>query len=320
MTSSSRTRSVLSSVLGAAACAVCLSAQAGKVLMIDSYHEGYLWSDGIVKGATSTLAGKAEVKVMRMDTKRNTSEEFKTAAAVKVKAEIETWKPDVVIAADDNSVKYVVVPFLKGGPTPVVFCGLNWDASVYGLPCDNVTGMLEHSLATQLFAAMGRFSKGKRIGFLGKDNETDHKEAAEMTKRFNVTFTERFVNTFDEWKKAYAELQNEVDMLTVVNNAGITGWSDAEAKAFVLANTKVPSGTCQDHVAPFVLITYGKVAAEQGEWAAGAAIQIMGGKSPKDIPVAINQKGQFFVNMPLATKMGVKFPLDMLKAATVIKE
>jgi ABC-type uncharacterized transport system substrate-binding protein len=290
-----------------------------KVLYIDSYHAGYAWSDGITEGIKKVLGDKYELKILRMDTKIHPGEDFKKKAGEKAKQEIEAFKPDVVIAADDNASQYVIVPYFKDKDLPFVFCGLNWDASRYGFPTKNVTGMLEVSMVTPLKDAMGKFAKGQRVGFLGADNETDHKESEMITKKFNLPLTSRFVKTFDEWKAAYKELQSQVDMLLIINNAGITGWNDAEAKKFVLENTKVPSGTVHDHVAPFVLIGYTKLATEQGEWAAQAAVKIMEGKSPKDIPVAENQKGQLFINVPLAQKMGVTFPLEMLKAAKVIK-
>lgn len=290
-----------------------------KVLFIDSYHAGYAWSDGITEGVKKGLGDKFDLKIVRMDTKNNPGEDFKKQAGEKVKQEIEAFKPDVVIAADDNAAKYVIVPYFKGKDLPFVFCGINWDASAYGFPTKNVTGMLEVSVIQPLVATMSKFAKGKRMGFLGADNETDRKEAAMISKKLNQELTTKFVKTFDEWKTAFNQLQDQADMLLIINNAGITGWNDAEAKNFVLANAKIPTGTTHDFVAPFVLVGYTKLADEQGEWAAGAAIQIMAGKSPMDIPVAENKKGQLFVNMPLAQKMGVNFPLEMLKAATVIK-
>ena len=42
-----------------------------KVLYIDSYHQGYAWSDGITKGIEEALKDSgAELKVHRMDTKK----------------------------------------------------------------------------------------------------------------------------------------------------------------------------------------------------------------------------------------------------------
>ena len=43
-----------------------------KVLLVNSYHEGYPWSDGEEKGAKAALAGSGvELKFFRMDVKRN---------------------------------------------------------------------------------------------------------------------------------------------------------------------------------------------------------------------------------------------------------
>ena len=70
-------------------CGLFMSSQAlakSKVLYIDSYHEGYAWSDGICNGIKETLGDKAELKVHRMDTKRNGSDDFKKEAGLKAKA------------------------------------------------------------------------------------------------------------------------------------------------------------------------------------------------------------------------------------------
>lgn len=306
----------LSLALGAGS--ACAAGQ--KILMIDSYHEGYAWSDDIVAGVKKTVGSGYDLKVVHMDTKRKGSEDAKKESAQQVKAVIDSWKPDVVIASDDNSSKYVVVPFLKGGSVPVVFCAVNWDASEYGFPSSNVTGMLEVSLVPQILDSMSKFAKGQRVGFLGADNETDRKEADSITKKFEVALKTRFVKTFDEWKAAYKDMQGQVDMLLVINNSGISGWDDAAAKKFTLENATIPSASSHDFVAPFVLVTYAKLGTEQGEWAATTAIDMLKGKAAKDIPVTSNKRGQLYVNTAMANKLGVKFPLEVIKVAKVVKE
>ena len=117
-----------------------------KILIIDSYHEGYPWSDGTVAGAQTGLKDSGvDIKIFRMDTKRNTSDEFAKQAGEKAKAFIEEYKPDVVIASDDPAAKYIIVPFYKDAALPFVFCGVNWDAGIYGFPFKNTTGMVEVS-------------------------------------------------------------------------------------------------------------------------------------------------------------------------------
>lgn len=315
---------LFASVLAVVFVVVLISAPAWaapkKCLFIDSYHAGYAWSDGEVQGAKNAIGSKCEFKVFHMDTKRNSSADAQKKAAEKAKAEIESWKPDVVIAADDNASKLIIVPYFKNSNVPFVFCGVNWDASIYGFPTSNVTGVLEVSVIKPLIDTMQKHAKGKRVGFLGKDNETDRKEAAQLKKLGVSLSAVKFVNTFEEWKSAYVSMQDEADMLIVINNAGITGWNDAEAKKITREKTKIPTGSSHDFIAPFVLIDYAKLAEEQGELAAGMALRILGGTPVKNIPVTTNKKGQMYINLAIAKKLGIQFPLETLKAAKVVKD
>jgi hypothetical protein len=65
---------------------------------------------------------------------------------------------------------------LKDKALPVVFCGINWDATAYGFPCSNITGMLEVSPANSLLEYLKKYAKGTTIGAIGPDNETYLKE------------------------------------------------------------------------------------------------------------------------------------------------
>lgn len=295
-------------------------AKAGdKVLFIDSYHEGYPWSDGIAKGIKNVLGDKAELKIHHMDTKNNTGEDFMKKAAEKAKAVIDEWKPNVVIAADDNASKYLIKPFYADKDLPIVFCGLNWDCSVYGFPTKNICGMEEVSLVKPLLAQMKQFAKGEKIGFLTVDNTTGHKEAENYKKKFNLALTEKYAKSFDEWKKAFKELQTETDMVILENVVGIKDWDEKAAKEFVLNETKVPTGCVLDFVAPYVLVGYTKLAEEQGEWAAAAALKIIKGETPKEIGVVQNKRGQLYINLGIAKKLGVEIPMELIEQAKIIK-
>ena len=73
----------------------------------------------------------ASAKVKELEKKVSEVEEQMKAAALEAKNLIDNIKPDVVIAADDDAQQYLVIPYLNQSPMPVVFCGINWDASVY---------------------------------------------------------------------------------------------------------------------------------------------------------------------------------------------
>jgi len=294
-----------------------------KIFFINSYHDGYAWSDGIRNGIKDVFKGAdIELKVHDMDTKRNTSEEFKSAAGVKTKEMIEAFQPEVIIAADDNASKYVIVPYFNNSSTPVVFCGVNWSASEYGFPSANVTGMVEVSLIPKLVNMMTQHSKGEKIGLLGADNLSNRKEVANYKKIFNINFEkEVFVTTIEDWKNAFAQLQQEVDMLIMAPPSFFNEVSEEEKSAiknFILEHVTIPTGSVEDWIAPYALISLAKRSQEQGEWAATTALRILDGTAPSDIPIVENEQGSIILNLVLAEKLNVFFSPSTLRNATII--
>ena len=295
--------------------------QGKKILFVDSYHEGYGWSDGITNGIKTALDGSgAELKIIRMDTKRNADEAFKKEAALKAKSEIEAFKPDVVIASDDNAAKYLIVPYFKDAALPFVFCGVNWDASVYGFPYKNVTGMVEVSPTIQLLEQLKSYAQGGNIGFIAPDTLTSRKEVENYRKVLGLQVVDYFAKDFEDWKKGFSELQGTVDMLIIDSDGGLYKDQGGEMKAFVEAKTKIPTGTLYDFMAPYALIGFAKVAEEQGHWAAAAALRILDGASPSSIPIAQNKEGKLIVNMRIAKAMGLDVPFDLIDSAEQVIE
>jgi ABC-type uncharacterized transport system substrate-binding protein len=293
----------------------------GKILYIDSYHEGYEWSDGITRGVQSMLEGTdVELKIFRMDTKRNTSKNFIRKAAVDAKMLIEEYQPDVVIASDDNASNYLIEPFYKDADLPFVFCGINWDASMYGYPYKNATGMVEVASVPELLELLKPYAKGDRLAYLAADVTTARKEGLYYRKMFDLEVDERYVKTFAEWADVYAKLQNECDLLIFGNNAGINDWDDAQAEQVVMKETQIPTGALYDFLEQFALIGYTKVAEEQGEWAAKAALQILNGTDIGTIPITTNIRGNLSLNLKLAKKLGIEFPEDILTSANRVIE
>lgn len=292
-----------------------------KVLFIDSYHEGYAWSDGVLSGVNTGLEGKdVELQVVRMDTKRNKSDDFKKAAALKVKSVIEGFGPDVVISSDDNAAKFLIMPYYKDAALPFVFCGVNWDASVYGMPYSNATGMIEVAPVAELLEQLKQYAPGKTIGVIAADDLTTRKEAENTKKVLGIETINYFAADMEDWKKGFIQLQGQVDTLLVANTAGMAGWSDEAAADFVVANTKVPTGSTLEHMAPFAMLSFTKIPEEQGYYAATTALKILDGTSPKSIPVVKNKDGKLYVNMQIARAVGAEIPFEILSSASNVIE
>jgi ABC-type uncharacterized transport system substrate-binding protein len=310
-------------------CAVALAlhahpaaAQAGKkILFINSYHEGYPWSDGEEKGARAALTGSGvELRFHRMDTKRHQEEAFRVKAGQKAREEIDAWKPDLVIVADDPAVEYVLKRHYKNAKVPFVFCGVNWDATKYGLPYPNATGMVEVAPVKELVQNLRAQAKGTRLAYLSVDTETERIEAPAYARVIGAPFTTQVLaKTYAEWKAAFLKMQDEADMIMFGNTTGLKDFDEKDAAAFILASTKVPTGCAYDFMMPYAMLGFTKIEEEQGAWAASAALRILKGESPSAIAVAQNRQSKILMNLKIAGAAKVVFRPEIVRNAQVVQ-
>jgi len=283
-----------------------------KILFVDSYHQGFPASFKILSGVKQTFEGKnINLRLVEMDTKRNPNPDFIKSAALKTKSVIELFNPDILISCDDNAAKYLIEPYYKDSTFPIVFCGINWDASIYGFPYKNMTGTVEVTLISETLRHLKKYAKGSRIGFLGGDRLSERKNREYYQKRFKINFSKTyFVNSFEQWKRDFSKLQDEVDMLIITSHAGITDWNDSSARAFVEKHVKVPVATEHEWEMPYALVGVAKDYEEIGLWSGNAALKILSGIPPGKIPVSSNKKGKLFFNRTIAKKLGItKVPI-----------
>lgn len=73
-----------------------------------------------------------------------------------------------------------------------------------------------------------------------------------------------------------------------------------------------------DWMAPYTMLTMAKIAEEQGDWAARAALRILKGARPNSIPIAANQRWNTFVNPALLQETGFTLPSEIKKKAVQV--
>lgn len=293
---------------------------AGKrVYYVASYHQGYPWSDSILKNIQAVFADKNIVfEHFDMDAKRNPSIEYSKNIALQAKAKIEQFRPDVLIVSDDNATKYLVEPYFNGN-LPVVFCGVNWGVSEYKFNRKTVTGMVEVELIDDIVRNLRDFALGNRIGFIGIDGYTERKLPSYFDSLFKISLDKTyFVKNFEEWKQAYLKAQQEVDMLLVHNPDGLPQWDNVAAKSFVEENTRIPSGTSSSFTTQFSLIGIIRLPEEQGRWAAETALKVLRAQPVSSIPFATNKEGKLVINMRLGNKLKITFKPALLRTAEII--
>ena len=290
-----------------------------KVMFINSYHEGYEWSDGISAAINTSFEGSGvELRSFSMDTKRNPEEDFKNQSALDAKAAIDAFDPDVVIISDDNAFKYLVMPYYSDSTLPFVFCGINWNISAYdGAPYTNTAGMIEVVPIVDLVDTLKEYSNGTRIGYLSIDRLTMHKEVTHYESRFDLSNIS-FVSNFSAWKDSFVEMQKSVDILLLGNIVGMDDWNDTEAEAFVQANGEIPTGTPYDWMMSYSMLGFTSVPGEQGEAASRIAMEILDGTAPSAIPLEYNQEEKIYANTGIADELGITLKPELLEQAIIV--
>ncbi|MCK4744113.1 MAG: hypothetical protein KAT25_09855 [Sulfuriflexus sp.] len=295
-----------------------------KCLHVMSYHQGYEWNDGIEAGVESVLRGKCELKKFYMDSKRNTEIKFIQQKALQAKKLIESYKPDIVIASDDNASRYLVQVFYKNVELPFVFAGINWDAEAYGYPYKNATGMVEVApVQTMLEIAQRNIGRVREIAFLSGDVLTEHKDYEQYARiygRLGIDVRPIFVKDMRAWLDGFASFAKAqtADFIILGNNAGIRNWDNERALRQVNELGKILTMTTYKWMMPVTMLGVRKRASEQGEWAAEVALEILAGTDVKRIPITINRHWVLYQNKELLVKAGIDVD-DVTRRKAIVK-
>lgn len=323
-------------------CTSSVDAKKSKVLYVNSYHKTFLWSDSIERGLFETLdcidkyysaspdrvpvkidcsISPVELVVWRMDTKRNTDTDWRKAQALKIMDYIKTWKPDIVLLSDDNAAIFLGVPYLLNSRIPVIFCGTNWDASQYGFEKkNNITGMVEVSLVEPLVRLLRQHAKGERLGVIGADTLSDRRDSQYYQKILGEKAIESWANTVDEFKRQYIALQKKTDIIILEDLFTLKGYDREDMVQFLTNNIKVPTGALYEIYAYQAMVTFANMGEEQGAYMGNTALRILNGERPEEIPLVTNKKAKIILNMKLAKKLEITFPMDLIENAIFLEE
>jgi len=300
-----------------------------KVLLVHSYHTGYPWVDGITRGLRMSLSGSAvELQTFYMDTKRQTSEAWKIEAGRRARKIVDEWKPDVVIAADDNAQKYFVTTFPTGEDAPqFVFCGVNAEPAEYGYPASNVTGVLERPHFAASFDMLAKIRPDvKRIAFI-TDNSPTSKGVIAHLKALKLDYEVISIDapdTFADWRKSVEQRQKTADALAVFNyhtvqqSQGSERMDPAEVMKWTVEHCKIPIiGFQVFTVDDGALCGYLESAVEHGMKAGGMALKILRGTPAGDIPLITALEGQSMLNLITARRLGIRVPAELIEQIDV---
>jgi len=299
-----------------------------KVLAVFSYDDVFQWDKDVQEGIESVSGKTCEVKYFYMDTYRKPEGgEQKAKEAYDLYQE---YKPDGVIAADDAAQKLFVVPYLKDKvKTPVMFCGVNDEASAYGYPASNVSGILERlhlketiAFVQQLIPSVKTFGSMVQESLSGKmllrqlEDEKDF-YTAKFSGFKTVKAVKEVIDATEEFK--------QYDTILIASMAGIIGddgktLTEKEVDKTVIRTFGKPViGYIQHHVKYGAICAVVQSGQEQGRTSAEMLLKAMNGTPVSQIPITRNHQGKRIINVTVIKELGIKLRPVVLQGAELVK-
>ncbi len=136
------------------------------VLYINSYHNGYEWSDSIFNGVRETFRSSGKniyLQIEYMDSKRYSGEKINEILFNYYKFKFRTTRFDLIVTSDNNAFEFISEHGDDLFPdVPIVFCGIN-DVEAGNVPMrQRMTGILEEFDVPQNIEMALRFHPGKK--------------------------------------------------------------------------------------------------------------------------------------------------------------
>lgn len=201
-----------------------------RVLVLHSYDRDYSWTRDVNTGLKRVLDQKSHyaVRWFYMDTKRHPWPDYKSTIGAAARRVIDNWKPDVVIAVDDDAQEYVMRHYVNRPGIRIVFAGVNGEAGAYGYDgAGNVTGILERKeldfirdTVVTLAADRPAGAPPLRLVHIGDNSESVHSDDRSM-HAFDWSpvqlLDSQLVDTFEQWQQAVNTAPGRADFITISN-------------------------------------------------------------------------------------------------------
>lgn len=308
-----------------------------RVLRLDSYHPEYLWSVAINSGleqafseaGLSVLEGNLSVDYFYMDTKRQSSTDYFEQIALDAVAYIRETKPDVVIANDNNAVRLVVQAVADDLEIPFIFCGLNDDATTYGLVNrPNVTGVQERIFVQQSFDWITSvFGDTVRVALLFDDSATTGAYLRDVNVALeSAAFAESTVettNSYAEWQQFALTASETSDVIVIgtyhtLRDADDLPVPENTALEWLVNNSSVPIVPFWEFSIPFGALGGPVISGEtQGYEAGKMAVEVLNGTPAEDIPITSPAVGKVVLNQAAMLYWNVTIPDDIREGAEI---
>ncbi len=267
------------------------------ILVLNSYHKGYRWTDDIIEGISSVLGPEGQqlhLTVEDMDTKRVAADqEYFNKLYEVYRYKFKDRNFDLVICSDDAAFRFLEQFHQQLFPdTPVIFCGVNYfeDGMLKDQPL--FTGVVEmYDIRGTIQAALRLHPATKSIYVINDKTITGQgvrRTLLEVTKEFpDVNFISLEDLPMAEIQDKVRQLPSDSLVLFLVFFQDTAGdhFNYDESISLIAAGSRVPIYGVWDfylgHGIVGGVLTSGY---SQGAMAAQLALRVLAGEQPSHIP------------------------------------
>ncbi len=277
------------------------------VLYLNSYHNGYHWSDGLLEGIRTVLnqsSFKVDLQIEYMDAKKYNYDIISKNLYSLYKEKFKNEVFDVVILSDNDALNFVVQhrqDLFKN--IPVVFCGVN-DLKDSDIAAGNITGIVElYDFIGTLKVAKTLHPKKNRLVFLSDNSTTGtaiRHQAEKLIRENNLGMQVEYWTqlSLEETQKKVSKLPDNTFLFIAPYYLTIDGrfYTSEEVTEAVYKHSSVPIYSAWEFMVGYGTVG-GKVLSgvEHGKTAGKMALQILNGTKADDIPIIREPEGGVYL-------------------------
>lgn len=295
------------------------------VLYLNSYHDGYHWSDGLLEGIRTVLNQsryKVDLQIEYMDAKKYNYNLIAGNLYALYKEKFKHENFDVIILSDNDALNFVNQyrnDLFRG--IPVVFCGVN-DLKDSEIAAGNITGIVEiYDFIGTLRAAQNLHPAKDRLVFLIDTSTTGtaiRHQAEKLIKENDLKLQIEFWTqlTLEQTQKKVSKLPDNTFLFIAPYYQSINGrfYTAEEVTQSISQHSALPIYSSWEFMVGYGTVG-GKVlsAIEDGRTAGNMALQILNGTKADAIPIVREtDRGLYVFDYQVMNKLGIN--QDLLPA------
>ncbi len=301
-----------------------------RILLLNSYHQGFGWTDNITSGVKSVFTPQNDADTLyieNMDSKNFHNQDLFPSLYTLYWHKYRNKQPDVIICSDNNALTFLITYRQKLFPgIPIVFCGINNFSESMLSGEKNITGIVEKvSDLETVEMALKLHPQAQTLHALACSAPT----SKEHIKRFRVTSKDlsdkiKIQEIHDLTKSEYAEALSKVSPNDIILNFGFHHTLDdytpslSQAYNFIRQYTQAPVYTLWRSYADYATAGIMIDGYTQGRIAAEIASRILAGTPASQIPIITESPNIPILNFTDLQRLGKLDLLQQVPADAVI--